>query len=367
MRLDDRDDPPFRTFARSTQDRSDFGRMVGVIVDHRGAMHFADPGEAALDPFEAGETADHVRILDPKLQRNADCGQRIENVVAPGDRHFDPLDQPPVIVLAQHRDIEPAPTRNRLDIFGANVGQSGKAIGHDPPVADSAQDALHFGMIDAHHAESVERDILDELDERVLDPIEAAIMFEMFGIDIGDHRDGPVEPQEAAIAFIRFDHPPVALAEPGIGAIAVDDAAVDHRRIEPAGIEQCSDHRGRRGLAVGAGDRDRFLHPHQLGEHFGAAHPRQAALGGGGEFGIVIADGSRADHDRGIAEIGRVMADRHRNAGLAQFLDDIALGDIRPLNGIAQLVHDFGNARHSDPADADEMDRSDIGPHGLHH
>ena len=136
-------------------------------------------------------------------------------------------------------------------------------------------------MVDAQHREPVEGHVLDELDERVLDPVEAAVMLEMLGIDVGDDRDRAVEPQEAAVALVGLDHPPVALAEPGVGAVAVDDAAVDHGRVEPAAVEQRRDHRGRRRLAVGAGDRDGLLHPHQLGEHFGAADARQAALGGG--------------------------------------------------------------------------------------
>ena len=197
--------------------------------------------------------------------------------------------------------------------------------------------------------------------------VEAAIMFEMLGIDVGDDRDGPVEPKEAAVAFVGLDHPPVALAEPRVRAVAVDDPAVDHRRVEPAGIEQRGDHRGRRGLAVGAGDRDRLLHAHQLGEHFGAADPRQAALGGGCDFRIIVLDRGRADDHRGIAEIVGVMADRDRDSLLAQFLDDIAVGDIAALHRIAELVHDLGDARHADPADADEMDGADVGAQCLHH
>ena len=109
--------------------------------------------------------------------------------------------------------------------------------------------------------------------------VEAAVMFEMLGIDVGDDRDRPVEAEEAAVALVGLDHPPVAFAEPGIGAVAIDDAAVDHGRVDPAAVEQRRDHRRRRRLAVRAGDRDGLLHAHQLGEHFGAADAGQAPLG----------------------------------------------------------------------------------------
>ena len=85
---------------------------------------------------------------------------------------------------------------------------------------------------------------------------------EMLGIDVGDDRDGPIEPQEAAVALVGLDHPPIALPQAGVGTVAVDDAAVDHGRIEPPAVEHRGDHRGRRGLTVSTRDRDRLLHPH---------------------------------------------------------------------------------------------------------
>ena len=97
----------------------------------------------------------------------------------------------------------------------------------------------------------------------------------MLGIDVGDDGDVGRQLQEGAVGLVGLDHHPVAGAEPRIGAIGVDDAAVDHGRIEAAGIEQRRDQRGRRGLAVRAGDGDAALQPHQLGQHLGAPHHRQ--------------------------------------------------------------------------------------------
>ena len=70
------------------------------------------------------------------------------------------------------------------------------------------------------------------------------------------------------------------VADLGVGAVGVDDAAVDHRRVQPAGVQQRGDHRGGGGLAVGAADRDRELQPHQLGQHLGPAHQRAGAARG---------------------------------------------------------------------------------------
>ena len=60
------------------------------------------------------------------------------------------------------------------------------------------------------------------------------------------------------------------------------------------------------------------------------------------------------------------MPDRNEDSALAQSLDHIAFSDVRALHFVTQIVHDFGNARHADAANPDEMDRADIGRDALH-
>jgi hypothetical protein len=221
-------------------------------------------------------------------------------------------------------------------------------------------------MIDAQHRRAVERHVLDELDEGRFHPVEAAVVIEVFGIDVGDDRQRAIEPQERTIAFVGFHHHPVRRAKAGVRAVGIDDAAVDDRGIDPARIEQRRDHRGSGGLAVGAGHGHGVLEPHQLRQHFRTAHHRHARFEGGDDFGIFAPDGGGSnDHGRAF-DVLRLVADHHRDAALAQAFDDIAFGDVRTLHRIAHVVHDFGNAGHADAADADEMDRADICADTLH-
>ena len=103
------------------------------------------------------------------------------------------------------------------------------------------------------------------------------VVVEMLGIDIGDDGDVGRQLDEGAVALVGLDHHPLAVAQPGIGAIGVDDAAIDDGGVEFAGIEQRRDQRRGRGLAVRAADGDGVLEAHDLGQHLGAAHDRQAA------------------------------------------------------------------------------------------
>ena len=86
-----------------------------------------------------------------------------------------------------------------------------------------------------------------------------------------------------------------------------------------------------------AGHRDGRLEPHQLGQHLGAADDRNAPLIGRGDLGIVLLDRGRGHHHRGVAEIVGAVADRDRDAALAQALDDIAFGDVRALHLVAEI------------------------------
>jgi hypothetical protein len=97
-----------------------------------------------------------------------------------------------------------------------------------------ADQRLHHRMIDAHHRKAVERHVLDEGQESLLGLVERAVVIEMLGIDVGDDHHIGRQLDEGAVGLVRLDHHPVALAEPRIGAIGVDDAAVDDSRIEAA-------------------------------------------------------------------------------------------------------------------------------------
>ncbi len=49
-----------------------------------------------------------------------------------------------------------------------HIGLRVLAIGDDAAILDAADHRLHHRMIDAHHRETVERNVLDEIAERLL-------------------------------------------------------------------------------------------------------------------------------------------------------------------------------------------------------
>ncbi len=145
-------------------------------------------------------------------------------------------------------------------------------------------------MIEAKQRGTIKGHIFDERDKRILYRVERTIMVEMFGIDVGHHRNRAVEAQKAAIALIGLHHHPVARAQPRVGAIAIDDPAIDDGWVNPARIEQGRDHRGGRRLAVCARDRHRRFEPHQFGQHLRTPHHGQPAGIGGLDLRVIAPD-----------------------------------------------------------------------------
>ena len=104
-----------------------------------------------------------------------------------------------------------------------------KPVRDDSTVRHLRDKRLHLRVIDTHCRKSVERDVLDEFGESSFQRVEIAIVIEVFRIDICDHSDGRWQFRERAVGFVGLDHDPFAAAEPGVGAVRVDDAAIDDR------------------------------------------------------------------------------------------------------------------------------------------
>jgi hypothetical protein len=83
----------------------------------------------------------------------------------------------------------------------------------------------------------------------------------------------------------------------------MDHAAVDHRGVEAALVQQRRHHRRRRGLAMRAGDGDVRPQPHQFGQHLGPAHHRQLAPPRLFQFRVARLDRGRDHHDRRLADV----------------------------------------------------------------
>ena len=143
-------------------------------------------------------------------------------------------------------------------------------------------------VIDAQDRGAVERQVLQKLHEGLLQPAEVVLIgVHVVFVDVGDHRYDGLQVQERGVGLVRLDHDEFAGAEARIGADRREAAADHESRIQAALGEHARHEAGGCRLAVRAGDRHALLQAHQLGEHQGAGHDRDALVARGAHFRVV--------------------------------------------------------------------------------
>src|SRR5262249_19748151 len=73
-------------------------------------------------------------------------------------------------------------------------------------------------VVGARHDGAVERHLVGEVDERLLEVVEAAVVLEMLVVDVRNHRNRRKQFEERPIALVRFSDHQLAAAEPRIAA-----------------------------------------------------------------------------------------------------------------------------------------------------
>ena len=172
-------------------------------------------------------------------------------------------------------------------------------------------------MIKAHHRKTVEGQIFDKSAERFFDRIKCFEMIEMLRINIGHDGDIRGQFQKCAVRLIGFDHHPFAIAKTRIGAIGIDDAAIDHGRIELARNKKSGHKRCCRCFTMRAGNRDAGFKPHQFRKHFCAPHNRNAPLTCRHQFRIITLDRRRNNEHFRIAHVTRIMTNENGDTFIA--------------------------------------------------
>ena len=254
--LDDGDHPALGYRARGLQHRGDLHRMVAIVVDDPHPVGDAGGREAAPHPAETGQALADILRAHRQLTRHGDGGQRVHRIVVAGHGQVQIDVAHRLGVMGMDHHVEPATVRAHGQVLGADLGLRIDAVGDEPAVLHAAGHRLDVGMVGADRGEAIERDVLHEILEALLHRVEVAPVVQVLGVDVGDDGHGGFQLQERAVALVGLDHDPVTGPNLRVGAIGVDDPAVDHGRVQPAGVQQGRHHRGRGSLAVRAADGD---------------------------------------------------------------------------------------------------------------
>ena len=151
----------------------------------------------------------------------------------------------------------------------------------------SGQYGSELRIVEAGRDSAVERHLVHEGEEGLLDVGHVAIAVHVLAVEIGDDGEDGRELEKGAIALVGLSHQILGGAEAGIGAERVDAAADDDGGIEAAGAEHGGDHRCCGRFAMHAGDGDAVFEAHELGEHFGALNDGNLAGSASTTSGLV--------------------------------------------------------------------------------
>ena len=189
--------------------------------------------EAATDAAELRQRLRDRRVRHADLAADRDGGQRVAHVVHAGERQLDRQ----IRRALRLRDEAHAPA-DVGDVDRAQIGVVGEAVG-DERLRHVGQDRAHVGVVDADHRHAVERQPLQEVDERARQLREVVLVgLHVVGVDVRHHREHRRQVQERRVRLVGLGDQELALAEARVGVggqqPAADDERRDRGRLRPA-------------------------------------------------------------------------------------------------------------------------------------
>ncbi len=237
-----------------------------------------------------------------------------------------------------------------------DVAALGKAVAHHA-AAGAAGELDQMRVLAADDDDAVLAHEAHELGEGGLDLLDARVVVEMVGLDVGDHDHVGVEVKEGAVGLVGLGHEVLPRAVAAVGVVALNDAADQEARVEPHAVEHGGAH-GRGGrLAVRARDGHGGVATPERGEHLGARPHGDAELAGADELWVGLGDGRGDDHDVGLDRVDRggLVTDVNVDARAGELAAVTRGLEVGAAHAVAALVKHEGDAAHAGPADADEM------------
>ncbi|MCY1175626.1 hypothetical protein D9M73_158700 [compost metagenome] len=118
---------------------------------------------------------------------------------------------------------------------------------------------------------------------------------------------------------------------------------------------------------MGTGDGDAVAVAHQLGQHLGTGHHRNAALQRCRDFRVGRVDGTGDHQHIGSGGVLGTVADEDLGTEGFQAFSDRRSFKVGARNLVAQVQQYFGNPAHAHTADTDEVDATDAAHFRLRH
>lgn len=343
--------PPVGQLPGRSQRGLDFGGMMGIIVENVGAAVVAGLFKAAVGSGKAGKDMGGLLQRDAGMIGHRHGSAGVQHVVPAHDLQLD--------------------LRRRLTIVqqGEGIASMVLAEGHSAPgsalleaegfagAGSLGQHPQHPGVVRIAQGEAAGRRQLDKPGKGRFNGLNILEIIEMIGVDIENYGQGGEEAQKAILVFAGLRHKEILPAHLGRASDQGKGAAQVDGGMLPGQLQDGSDHRGCRGLSMGAGYADDFLIGlHKLPQQGAALHNGDPQLVSHCDLRIAVGDGGGA-HDK-ARPLDKLRLMPH-GAGDSDG-PKLAQGFRLLLVGAGYLVAGFRQhqrqAAHGNPADSGEVD-----------
>ena len=171
--------------------------MMAIVVDQGDAATVLERDlavalEAPADALEVRQRLDDGFVGHAHLVSHRDRRQGVQHVVHAGQVEHD---------VELRRGARPQHGELHLralvaDVHRADVGRLGQAVADDR-LGDGGHDLAHVWIVFAEDGRAVERQMLQEVDEGLLEPAEVvAVGLHVVGVDVGHHGDHRLQVKE---------------------------------------------------------------------------------------------------------------------------------------------------------------------------
>ena len=193
------------------------------------------------------------------------------------------------------------------------------------------------------------------------------MVLEVVGLDVEHDRGRGSDEQERAVALVGLDDGELTGTEVGVLARLVQVAADGEGRVDAAGLRGDDEQRGRRRLAVRAGDRDAAPVLERGGERGRAAQHALAAAARRDELLVVGVDRRGVDEGVGVVEVLRRVADPDVGAEGPQAGDGQRVARLAAAHRQPALEQDAGQRAHPRPGDPHDVHPAELGQRAGRH
>ena len=191
-----------------------------------------------------------------------------------------------------------------------------------------------------------------------LDRLVSAVEVEVVGLHAGHDGHVGLVDEERPVALIGFGHEDVTRAEVGVGAVLGQLTSDGERRVDSAGLQSDGEHRRRRGLAVGAGDRDPSAPRMTDARACDRCRTRSPRARAARSSTLSSRMAEEIDDGVGAAEMGGVVADVDLRPFGGQGRQHERVLGVGPTDGHPPGKHHPGDTGHPRATDGYEVDRA---------